>query len=128
MESFFSALSTAAHGMHAQSTRLRVTSENIANADTPGYHRKMVSFDQVATEAGLMVRPGPISLDQTPAEKVFDPGHPLADDRGYYTSSNVDLMVEIGDAREAQRTYEANMRMFDQARKMAASFLEFLRR
>jgi flagellar basal-body rod protein FlgC len=59
---------------------------------------------------------------------VLDPGNPLADENGYYDGSNVDLVVEIADAREAQRSYEANLRMFDQARQMSASLLDLLRR
>ena len=54
--------------------------------------------------------------------------HPLADGSGYHDGSNVDLVVEIADAREAQRSYEANLKMFDQARQMSASLLELLRR
>ena len=59
---------------------------------------------------------------------VFDPGHPLADETGHYQGSNVDLVVEIADAREAQRSYEANLKMFDQARQMSSALLDLLRR
>ena len=106
--------------------RLRHVSENIANADTPGYHRKVVSFDQ-AMDTGL-VEVGPVRLDQSELPSIYDPGHPLADDTGHYDGSNVDLVIEIADAREAQRSYEANLRLFDQARQMAQSLLELLRR
>jgi flagellar basal-body rod protein FlgC len=61
-------------------------------------------------------------------EKVYDPAHPMADDAGYFDGSNVNLLIEITDAREAQRSYEANLKMFDQARQMSASLLELLRR
>jgi flagellar basal-body rod protein FlgC len=74
------------------------------------------------------VMPGPVRLDRSELEKLYDPGHPLADSTGHYDGSNVDLVIEIADAREAQRSYEANLRMFDQARQMTQSLFEILRR
>ena len=121
-----SSLSFSASGMEAQAMRLRHVSENIANADTPGYHRKLVSFDQ-AMDTGL-VEVGPVRLDQSELTSIYDPGHPLADDTGHYDGSNVDLVIEIADAREAQRSYEANLRMFDQTRQMTQSLFDLLRR
>ena len=121
-----SSLSFAAAGMEAQAMRLRHVSENIANADTPGYHRKVMTFDE-AMDTGL-VEPGKVQLDQSELVKIYDPGHPLADDTGYYDGSNVDLVIEIADAREAQRSYEANLRMFDQTRQMTQSLFDLLRR
>jgi len=121
-----SSLSYSASGMEAQAMRLRHVSENIANADTPGYHRKVVSFDQ-AMDTGL-VEVGPVRLDQTELTSIYHPGHPLADDTGHYDGSNVDLVIEIADAREAQRSYEANLRMFDQTRQMTQSLFDLLRR
>ncbi|NJS39089.1 MAG: flagellar basal body rod protein FlgC [Rhodobacteraceae bacterium] len=119
-------LSFAASGMEAQAMRLRHVSENIANADTPGYQRKVMSFDQ-AMETGL-VEPGKVRLDRSDLIKIYDPGHPLADATGHYDGSNVDLVIEIADAREAQRSYEANLRMFDQTRQMTQSLFDLLRR
>jgi flagellar basal-body rod protein FlgC len=69
-----------------------------------------------------------VSLDRTELEQVYDPSHPLADETGHYEGSNVDLMIEIADAREAQRTYEANLKMFDQTRQMSSSLMDLLRR
>lgn len=120
----------SASGMRAQSERLRFISENIANADTPGYRRKYTTFEEVVDrgrETGR-VETGPVELDQSALGRVFDPAHPLANGEGYYDGSNVSLVVEIADAREAQRSYEANLRMFDQARKMRSSLFELLRR
>ena len=111
--------------MAAQAARLRLSSENIANADTPGYRRKLVSFEQINDGT---VKTGRIHLDSTSLEQVYQPDHPMAGEDGYYESSNVNLMIEIADAREAQRSYEANLRMFDQARQMTSSLLELLRR
>jgi flagellar basal-body rod protein FlgC len=119
------ALSAAASGMETQAMRLRHVSENIANADTPGYHRKVATFQDVADG---MVATGPVRLDQSPLQSIYDPGHPLADDTGHYDGSNVDLVIEMADAREAQRSYEANLRMFDQARQMTQSLFDLIRR
>ncbi|PCD76560.1 flagellar basal body rod protein FlgC [Pseudothioclava arenosa] len=130
MNDFTQALSVSASGMKAQSMRLRHVSENIANADTPGYHRKSVSFEAAMSDpdsAGT-VQLGDVQLDTRDLARIYDPGHPLADATGYYDGSNVDLVVEIADAREAQRSYEANLRMFDQTRQMSSALLELLRR
>ncbi len=123
-------MAAAASGMVAQSARMRLTSENIANADTPGYRRKIVSFEEMVQNAtdGRVVATGPVQLDQTELQSVYDPNHPMAGEDGYYDSSNVNLMLEIADSREASRSYEANLRMFDQARQMAGSLLNLLRR
>ena len=117
-------------GMQAQATRLRHVSENIANADTPGYQRKTASFQEVVESRGRTgeVETGPVRLDRSELARVYDPGHPLADETGHYRGSNVDLVVEIADAREAQRSYEANLKMFDQSRQMSSSLLDLLRR
>jgi len=130
MSDLMQTLAASASGMKAQATRLRHLSENIANADTPGYRRKTTSFQQQvdAGRATGMVQTGNVQLDQRELPKIFDPSHPMADQSGHYDGSNVDLVVEIADAREAQRSYEANLKMFDQARQMSTRLLELLRR
>ncbi|MBC7146070.1 MAG: flagellar basal body rod protein FlgC [Thioclava marina] len=130
MSDFTNSMALSASGMKAQSMRLRHTSENIANADTPGYHRKTTSFQEVVEggETTGRVQLGPVQLDRRELTRIYDPGHPMADESGHYDGSNVDLVVEIADAREAQRSYEANLRMFDQARQMSSSLLDLLRR
>jgi len=130
MSDLFQTLAASASGMRAQSARLRHVSENIANADTPGYRRKTASFREqmVDGRATGQVEAGAVRLDQGTLPRIYDPGHPLADDSGYYDGSNVDLVIEVADAREAQRSYEANLRMFDQARQMSTRLLELLRR
>ncbi|MDZ7906971.1 MAG: flagellar basal body rod protein FlgC [Gemmobacter sp.] len=122
------ALSVAASGMEAQSSRLRHVAENIANADTPGYHRKTIGFRPGDGRCRPGGTPARCSWTRRDLARIYDPGHPLADDTGHYDGSNVDLVIEIADAREAQRSYEANLRMFDQARQMTQSLFELLRR
>ncbi len=67
-------------------------------------------------------------LDHADLTRIYDPGNPLAGADGYYDGSNVDIVVEMADAREAQRSYEANLKLFDQARQMSQSLLDLLRR
>ncbi len=126
MADLIQSLSYSASGMEAQSARLRHISENISNADTPGYHRKLVSFRQDPTSGEVVT--GPVTLDRSQLASIYDPGNPLADATGRYDGSNVDLVVEIADAREAQRSYEANLKIFDQARQMTEGLFELLRR
>ena len=130
MSEFNDSLSVSASGLKAQAQRLRHVSENIANADTPGYRRKTVPFEAEFSgpRDAARVETGRVRLDHSDLTRVYDPGHPLADTSGHYAGSNVDLVIEIADAREAQRSYEANLKMFEQARQMSASLLELLRR
>lgn len=129
MTDFNDAISVATSGMRAQAGRLRHVSENIANADTPGYRRKTVSFDTAmnGSRTDGTVSLGPVRLDQAALQQVYDPGNPLADDTGHYDGSNVNLLMEIADAREAQRSYEANLKMFDQVRQMRKGLLDLLK-
>jgi len=130
MSGFSETLTIAASGMQSQSQRIRLLSENIANADTPGYRRKTASFEPYPTSQmpDGSVQMGRVRLDQTDLTTIYDPSHPLAQEDGTYEGSNVDLVVEIADAREAQRSYEANLRIFDQVRQMSSSLSDLLRR
>ncbi len=119
-------LAVSASGMRAQANRLQHVSENIANVDTPGFRRKLVSFSE-GDEAGE-VRVQSVILDRSELKSIYDPGHPLADETGHYDGSNVDLVIEIADAREAQRSYEANLKIFDQARQMSQGLFDLLRK
>ena len=128
MNDFSKALSISSSGLQAQATRLRHLSENISNADTPGYRRKVVPFDMQMTNGLTRVEVGRMSLDDRPLEQVYDPSHPMADDTGNYNGSNVDLLIELADAREAQRSYEANLKIFEQSRQMSTGLMQLLRR
>ena len=127
MNPFEFSMMQAVSGMRTNSQRITVSAENVSNADTPGYQRKILT-----TEAryGSEVSFGALktSLDQTPGEQEFNPSHPMANDDGYITLSNVSLVTEMADLREANRTYEANLNSFQQARNMYSSLLEVLRR
>ncbi len=130
MTDFSQALTVATSGMRAQAQRLRYVSENIANTDTPGYHRKTVSFEEEIDQGRTSgaVTTGPMRLDQSELETMYDPSHPLADSNGNYQGTNVNLLLEIADAREAQRSYEANLKMFDQIRQMQQGLMDLLRK
>lgn len=130
MTDFSDAISVATSGMKAQANRLRHVSENIANSDTPGYRRKAITFEEVVDRGRPTgaVAAGRLRLDQSDLARIYDPAHPLADDTGHYDGSNVNLLIEIADAREAQRSYEANLKMFDQVRQMSSALMDLLRK
>lgn len=114
-------------GMELQSRRMNVTAENISNADTPGYQRKLLMVE-AARASGQQFLDAKVQLDQTEGLRSYDPEHPLADGDGYLTLSNVSLVTELADMREANRSYEANLNSFQQARSMYRSLLDILRR
>lgn len=126
MNDLGNALDLAASGLRAQAARLRVTAENVSNADTPGYRRKTIPFTADA-ETGR-VQPGRVRLDSSPLPQIWDPSHPMANADGYYEGSSVDLLVEIADSREAQRSYEASLKLFEQTRQMSSAVLDILRK
>jgi len=86
----------------------------------------IVSFDTVDNSGKVAL--GKLSLDKTQLREIHDPSHPLANSQGIYDGSNVDLIIEVADAREAQRSYEANLKMLDQTRQMSSSLMDLLRR
>jgi len=127
----------AASGLKAQSGRMRIIAENIANSDStarvPGgdpYRRKIVTFeDKLNREIGAhTVTLGRPVRDNAEFGLKYMPGHPGADENGYVKTPNVNGMIEAMDMREAQRSYEANLRIFDQTRRMSAALLDLLKR
>lgn len=133
---FLKSLMIAAAGLRAQSGRMRVISENIANADstaqTPGgdpYRRKIPTFrtefdrELRAEVVGL----GPVRPDQSAFKTRYEPGHPAADATGNVKLPNVDSLVETMDLREAQRSYEANLNVITATRRMITRTLDILR-
>ena len=130
------ALKVAASGLHAQSNRVRVVSENMANAQstakTPGadpYSRKTISFESELNDlSGVStVKVESIDVDTSPFRVEHDPGHPAADAQGYVKLPNVNLLVEMADMREANRSYEANLQVIKQAREMISMTIDLMR-
>jgi flagellar basal-body rod protein FlgC len=117
-------------GLRAQAQRMQTSSENLANADTHGYRRKLITFENIFDRAAEITRvaASKVTLDDAPLEERFDPGHPLADARGYVTGSNVNPITEFADVREANRSYEAGLQVLKQSREMYSALLEILRR
>ncbi|HMR30246.1 MAG TPA: flagellar basal body rod protein FlgC [Geminicoccaceae bacterium] len=131
-----SSMRIAASGMKAQSARLRVTAENLANAEstsrTPGgdpYRRKTISFaERLDRELGVeLVEVDRYGVDGSAFPMRYEPGHPAADEKGYVKEPNVNTLVEMMDMREAQRSYEANLNAQQQARAMLQKTLDLLR-
>jgi flagellar basal-body rod protein FlgC len=136
MSDFDSSLRIAATGLHAQSGRMRVIAENIANTDsagkTPGadpYRRKIPTFETVYDqELGAdVVETGSVSYDMTDFKSRFEPGHPAADANGYVKYPNVEPLLEATDMREAQRSYEANLNVVTATRQMLGRTLDILK-
>ncbi|MEL6859742.1 MAG: flagellar basal body rod C-terminal domain-containing protein [Pseudomonadota bacterium] len=127
MNPFDFSMQQAVSGMRTNSQRITVSAENVSNADTPGYQRKILTTEQ-RFGSELSFSALRTSLDQTPGELEFNPAHPMADGDGYVTLSNVSLVTEMADLREANRSYEANLNSFQQARNMYSSLLDVLRR
>jgi flagellar basal-body rod protein FlgC len=136
MTDFMSSLKIAATGLHAQSARMRVIAENIANADSAGktpedepYRRRIPTFKAVMDDevGGKIVEIGRLAYDMSDFQSRYEPGHPAADDHGYVRYPNVNSLIESMDMREAQRTYEANLNVVTVTRQMMGSTIDILR-
>ncbi len=130
------ALDISASGMDAQSERLRVISENMANEDTTGsspgadpYRRKTITFseqvDRATGESQVVVKS--IGKDMSAFGKRYDPSHPAADASGYVKTSNVSSFVELMDMREAERSYSANLNTMQATRSMMTRTIDLLK-
>jgi flagellar basal-body rod protein FlgC len=128
--------SIAASGLDVQSHRMRIIAENMANSQStatePGadpYSRKTVVFSNVFDEmvGANLVGVDQIGNDPTPFRVERDPGHPAADENGNVKYPNVNILVEMGDMREANRSYEANLQMMKQSRSMVMMTVDLLR-
>ncbi|MBY0337295.1 MAG: flagellar basal body rod protein FlgC [Acetobacteraceae bacterium] len=129
-------IAVSASGMAAQSARLRVVAENLANRDTTGdapgaepYRRKTVTFrSQLDRASGTTtVQAARIGTQPGNFPEMYEPGHPAADERGYVRRPNVDSLVEVMDMREAQRSYSANLSVLETTRAMLMRTIEVLR-
>jgi flagellar basal-body rod protein FlgC len=129
-------LRIAASGLEAQSSRMRVVSENLANVQSTGttqgadpYRRKTITFEnELDRMSGVsLVKVGDIAADRTAFRIEHDPGHPAADADGNVKLPNVNMLIEMADMREANRSYEANLQVIRQARDMVSMTVDLLR-
>ncbi|MCA1403815.1 flagellar basal body rod protein FlgC [Ensifer sp. IC3342] len=136
MDPLTSALKVSASGLQAESTRLRIVSENIANArstgDTPGadpYRRKTISFAAEVDRASgaSLVEIQRLGTDDSNFDIEFDPGNPAADEKGMVKMPNVNVLIEMADMREANRAYEANLQTIKQSRDLISQTIDLLR-
>lgn len=130
------AISAAASGMRAQTTRMRIAAENVANANSTGldpnqepFRRRIPLLESTTLGNGAQgVRVRGAAFDMSTFREEYNPTHPAADERGYVQLPNIDTLVEMMDLREATRAYEANLNMIEAARTMTARALDLLRR
>jgi len=134
---FHDSMTIAASGMRAQTGRMRIIAENLANANStaarPGedpYRRQIPTFQsELDNVTGVrVVRMGGTVADAAEFRSQYNPGHPAADAQGYVKLPNVNALIEMMDMREAQRSYEANLNVIDAARSMMARTIDLLRR
>ena len=133
---FLKSISIAASGLRAQAGRMRIISENIANADStaqgPGtdpYRRKIPTFRSEIDRAldARVIAMGRVRTDPSDFKLKHEPGHPSADANGNVRYPNVSPMIEMTDLREAQRSYEANVNVIGATRRMIQRTLEILK-
>lgn len=133
---FLKSIAIAASGLRAQAGRMRIISENIANADSTApnqgaepYRRKMATFksEMDRTLEAQLVALGRVRTDQSDFRLKHEPGHPAADANGNVKYPNVNSLVEMTDLREAQRSYEANINVIGASRRMIQRTIEILK-
>jgi len=133
---FLKSIAIAASGLRAQAGRMRIISENIANADSTApnqgsdpYRRKIPSFRSEVDRAmdARVVALGRVRTDPTDFRLKYEPGHPAADANGNVKYPNVNSLVEMTDLREAQRSYEANINVISASRRMIQRTIEILK-
>lgn len=125
----------ATSGLRAQGERMRVVSENVANAnstsDEPGgdpYRRKVISFGELIDDGSGVshVEVADVERDMTDFTVRYEPSHPAADDSGYVKMPNVNPLIEMSNMREASRSYEANLTMLENARAMRNRLIDMI--
>jgi flagellar basal-body rod protein FlgC len=136
MDNLTSIFSVAGSGLSAQSQRIRIASENLANAESTGsspganpYTRKVISFESELDEASgaNLVQVGDTELDSSPYRLEKMPGNPAADQSGFVKLPNVNMLVELSDIREATRSYDANVQVVKQARDLITMTIDLLK-
>jgi flagellar basal-body rod protein FlgC len=136
MDALSASFQIAGSGLESQSARLRIISENMANAQstgkTPGsdpYARKTISFEGELDRASgaTLVRANAYGVDPTPFNIEHDPGNPAADEKGNVKVPNVNLLVELSDMREANRAYEADLQVMKQTKDLVNMTIDLLK-
>ncbi len=137
MSDFAKSLALAASGLNAQTARMRIIAENLANAESTAqtaggdpYRRRIPTFESVFNREleGREVKVGRVTYDLSDFESRYEPGNPAADANGYVLYPNVDPLIEAMDMRQAQRTYEANLNVISSTREMIGQTIDILRR
>jgi flagellar basal-body rod protein FlgC len=133
---FVKSIAIAASGLRAQAGRMRVISENIANADSTGqgagsdpFRRKIATFTSQMdnTLDARLVALGRVRTDPSDFITKHEPGHPAADANGNVKHPNINPLIEMNDMREAQRSYEANINVIGATRRMIQRTLDILK-
>jgi len=133
---FIKSLAIAASGLHAQLGRMRIITENIANADstatTPGgdpYRRKIVTFNSELdnTLGADVVRLGGVKTDNSDFRIKHEPGNPAADANGDVKYPNVNTLVELSDLRDAQQSYQSDLNVITATRRMLQRTIDILK-
>ncbi len=129
-------IDVSASGLRAQSLRMRVIAENLANANslatTPGgapYRRKIATFEAEVNRStgaqGVKVRT--IDTDKTAFPRIYQPGNPAADAAGYVQQPNVNTLIEAADMKAAQRSYESNLNAIEAAKSLTMRTIDLLK-
>ncbi len=137
MKDISSIMQIASSGMRAQSARMRVIAENVANAESTArtaegdpYRRKVAKFETELNRAtgANEVQMSEVVLDKSEFNVSYDPGHPAANEEGYVKTPNVNTLIELMDMRESQRSFEANLNVMESSRSMLMRTIDLLRR
>lgn len=130
------AVQVSASGLRAQSLRMRVIAENLANQDSVStqaggdpYRRRVATFRAEVDRAtgATQVAVEHIDTDKTQFNRVYQPGSPAADAKGYVLTPNVNALVETADMKAAQRSYEANLNAIDAAKTLTMRTIDMLK-
>ncbi len=136
MDDFTATLSIASSGLKAQSQRMKIVTQNIANVQSTGaapgdkpYTRKLVRFAELIDRQNdaRLVKVGRVIDDKAPYILKYQPTHPAANDKGYVEYPNVNTLIELGDMREAQLSYQANLNVITTTRRMVQRTIDLLR-
>ena len=129
--SLFNILNVSGSAMSAQAQRLNTVASNLANADSAtsatgeAYRAKQVLFEAVPTaNGGTGVKVAKVIEDPSPLKQVYDPKHPMADDKGYVAMPNVNMVDEMVNMLSASRSYQTNVETTNAAKQLLMKTLQ----